>query len=279
MQIIFGIIFVLQLTKEKSLMKKRILTTVTIMMLFGFNQISNAQNDKKTIKIPKQNIIKLNLPSLLVSNISLQYERIMGKHTSLALGVRWMPKNNVGFTSSILGSGVSASDDSILNQVRISSFAITPEFRYYVRKAGKGFYIAPYFRFRNANANFPIFYKDGTGVEQRVILSGSVNSLMLGFMIGSQFKLSKSLTLDWFIIGGHTSSNQAKLNFTSTQNLSATNQADIKKNLEDFKKDLSDAGFKTNNISYSVGTNGGSLVGKMPMSGFRAFGLCLGYRF
>ena len=214
----------------------------------------------------KPNVVKVNLMSLGFKNFGLQYERVLAKKFSVACQVRWMPKGSV-LGSAALDKAMD-SDSLSIADFKIGTFAITPEFRYYPRHAGKGFYFAPYLRYRTMNLEVPIDY----GTDQSVYAKGKFSSMMGGLMIGSQFNLSKSITLDWYILGFQYGTTKVDVDVTTTKTLSADDQADISNNINNFTSDFP-------NIKTTVGSNGGAITGTLEALGFRGFGLSLGYKF
>ena len=234
--------------------------------------VSQAQSEKTIPERP--NIVKLNVTPLIYRTISLQYERLLGAHTSVALGINLMPKGGIPFLSAFENSLQDSVDASVFN-AKMSVINFAPEFRYYFKEAGKGFYVAPYMKYRIVNAAIPINYIDDNSQSQTIGLNGKLNTLMLGVMVGSQFRLSDQISLDWFIAGGHLSSNKVNYNFTTSQTLSAADQQDLKDSFEELKQSTN----RLKNIEYSVNSNSGSVKGNFSGFSFRGAGLCLGYRF
>ena len=62
-------------------------------------QPSEAPKQKSEIK---KNIVKVNLMALGLKNYSFQYERVLTKHISVALGVRTMPTGSLPLKSTII---------------------------------------------------------------------------------------------------------------------------------------------------------------------------------
>ena len=167
--------------------------------------------------------------SLAVKNIALQYERAIGKKTSLALGVRVQPYGTIPFKSTI----EDAMDDPDVNvgDIKIGNFALTPEFRYYLGKAAlKGFYIAPYARYARFKMQTPVSYTSGV-TTKTALLTGTISSFSGGLLMGSQFRISNSIVLDWWILGGHYGSSNGNLTFSTS--LSSTEQDDLRTTLDD----------------------------------------------
>jgi hypothetical protein len=232
-----------------------------------------AQNkEKKAFIIPKEkNIVKVNLSSLALKNIALQYERAIAKKTSLALGLRFQPKGTIPFKSEL--EKQVDNEDVQIGDFKEGNFAITPEIRFYFgKKEGlKGFYLAPYIRYASFDLEGPISYNSG-GSKKKGIFAGKLNSFSGGIMIGSQFKLGKNLMLDWWIAGGHGGFGNGDLQYKADVPLTPSEQSSLKSNIESV--DLPFVKF-----TYNVDANGATIKAQGAWAGLRGFGLNLGYRF
>lgn len=224
--------------------------------------------------IEKKNIIKLNLSSIGFSNFGVQYERALGGKVSFALQGRYMLENTLPGASQL--SNYSSDTSNIFASFTMSSWAITPEFRFYVRRALKGFYIAPYARIRSVEFNYPISYIDDNNKAQKVNTNGSFLTFGGGLMFGSNFRIGKYISLDWFILGGHYSTTTLDVKSYSSATLSVNDQQDIRTDLEELRKPLSSF---IQNYSYTVSSNQIGIKGTMNSFGLRGAGLNLGFRF
>ncbi len=233
----------------------------------------NAQKEKNVQKekvAEKKNIVKINLPALAFKNISLQYERKIGKRTSIAVNVHTIPFGQLPFQSTFKNIGNSS--DVQYDQFKLGSFGVVPEFRYYVGRKGAlhGFYIGPFVSISNYKMNLPINYNNNTKTG---IFDGKLNATTGGLQLGAQFSLGKKVVLDWWILGPNYGSANGTLNFTGT--LTQVDQDDLKTQLEKIKNDA-----PLNAItSYSVSSTGASVVVKGPWGGLRGLGFSLGFRF
>ena len=254
-------------------MKKKILVMACLISVYTLQV--NAQRSNSSDYDPKArpNIVKLNISSLVYKNISLQYERVLGEKISVACGIRFMPKGSLPFSDGI--NTLASSDSTKASDWKAGSFALTPEFRFYPKHAGKGFYLAPYLRYRNVSLDLPVDYTDDNGVRQHIDAKGSFSSIIGGLMIGSQFNFGKMITLDWYIIGFQYGSNHGSLTINTSQALSANDQNDIRNTLEDIRTSANV--FKK--MNYTVASNGGSISGTFNSFGIRGFGLNLGFKF
>jgi hypothetical protein len=226
----------------------------------------------------KMNIVKVNLMALALKNYSFQYERVLTKKISIALGVRTMPSSTLPFKDVFVDQfGISDPDndlESTIRDVKIGNFAITPEVRFYLNKKGygRGFYIAPYYRYAKFNSDeLPITYTGDGGTDKTIKLKGDIATHSGGLMIGAQWHLGKVVTLDWWIIGAHYGTSNGTLNGVPSSSLSANEQTDIKNTIESLELPLT-------KITAEVSANNIKAIIDGPWGGVRA-GLTIGIKF
>jgi hypothetical protein len=225
------------------------------------------------VKKPAKNFLKVNLLNIAIRNYSFQYERVLSKRFSLAIGYRFMPAGSLPLMSTVESlAGDDKSTKDALKSLNISNTAITPEIRLYVGKKGygRGFYIAPYYR-------YAAFDMKGLKVElnngdDNIVFSGKLTTQNVGLMFGAQWMLSKRISLDWWIIGAQIGTHSSDLTGKKEVALTDTEKDDINK----FAKDISFPNLKLktefiDNNTAKISTSG-------PWAGIRA-GLCLGVRF
>ncbi|MEN6618369.1 MAG: DUF3575 domain-containing protein, partial [Rikenellaceae bacterium] len=160
--------------------------------------------------VPK-NYIKTNLTSIFIKNYSLQYERVLNKTISIAVAYRNMPNTSIPFKDQIIKMVDSddATTEDAINSLTMSNYAITPEVRFYLGKKGygRGFYIAPFYRYAKYDVANVVVNLDVTVneiLQQRsIILDGKITANTGGLMFGAQWALSKHICLDWWILGPH----------------------------------------------------------------------------
>ncbi|HLS70170.1 MAG TPA: DUF3575 domain-containing protein [Chitinophagaceae bacterium] len=267
-------------------MRNKVLFLFGLLLLAVSSSYSKSNNYliKSNIKLnDSENLhhtVKLNLSSLPFSTISMQYEYLLGNKMSAALGIRYTPSSKIPFLNKIidftdLNEEMDAQDEinikEILESSRLSGFAITPEFRFYLGKTGKGFYLAPFLRYEqnnfHAKTEYTTSYND-IGLASTAI---NFNSYGAGIMIGSQFKISRNVYLDWWILGPYFRNTQIKIDLEG-KNIPEEDKTSFEESIEDFEL----GGFKP-----SIERQGDHIIAKGSINfwAIRGFGLNLAFRF
>lgn len=235
----------------------------------------NAQEVEQKPLAPKMNIIKTNVTGYIFRNINLSYERSINRWFALNVGFGTVPEGKVPFMDSFLKEG----DRARLEDVRVKASNFTIEPRFYVGKGyGKGFYVAPYYRYSTVTSNTFDYIYDYTApnnVTYEIPLkgSGTADGNSGGIMVGAQFFLNKkqNFVLDFWIAGAHYGQGKGDFTMTSDLVLTPEMQAQLKSELE--KMDIP-------YVDYTVRTNANGAIIDVdgPWAGVRS-GLSLGYRF
>lgn len=259
-------------------MKKRLLLTVLMAVAF-FLKVNAQENDSVSyaVSTPK-NLLKVNLFALPLNNFSFQYERAIGKKTAVSLGFRYMPNSGVPMKGSLESVIDDAETWNQMQSFKTGNTAITPEIRFYAGKGVfRGFYFAPFARFSNYKAELPFEYEfeiendngSVTTTAQNILLQGNVKTITGGILLGAQWKVSRLVYLDWWILGPQYGTSKGHIN--GSKNLSPEEQEQLRAELEDLDIPLVDA-------TTSVSSTGARMDFKGPWAGLRA-GLNLGIRF
>src|SRR5687767_3467138 len=136
-----------------------------LLLFFMFMSITALTQTAQTTS--SENIIKINIGSIAVKNIALQYERVVGTKTSVALGLRFQPFGKVPFQY-WLKDEVNDPDIQV-GFMQIGNIALTPEFTFYFgMQMSKGLYLAPYVRYASYNMEAPVLYT-GTGTARTAL--------------------------------------------------------------------------------------------------------------
>ncbi len=242
-------------------------------LVLSVSAFSQNEEEDKPKESPKNNIVKINLSALVVKNISVQYERKIAKRVSIAANVHYRPFGKLPFLSSIEKA---IDDPSVpVNQLKWGGMGITPEVRFYVGKKGamRGFYLAPFANISSYKSDLPINYSNGP-INKTGIFNGNISTITGGLLLGAQWKLGKSVYLDWWIIGPNYGNAKGDLILTTA--LNSVEQADLRSQIEEL---IADAPFDKLVESYSVNGSGATIRAKGPWGGLRGLGFNLGFRF
>lgn len=244
-----------------------------------FCQIAVAQNTFNSSDFQyKKNLIKVNLTSPIIKNYSLQYERVINKYLSVALSGRIMPATTTPFKAAVKrkvleGEVNNELVNDIIDQMKFSNYAITPEVRFYLGKKGygRGFYIAPYYRFAEYKLLKNTISFDEDGENYSVDVEGKVRAHTGGLLLGAQWMLGKNIGLDLWLLGPNIGGGKGTATGVSNTPLDADEQADLKRNLEDISTPYT-------RETVEVNANGGKMEISGPWAGIRA-GLLFTFRF
>lgn len=215
----------------------------------------------------KNNIVKSNVTAYAFRNINLTYERVLSKRFSITAGFGTMPKGSIPFASTYL-------KDTEVKDPQVALTNFTVETRIYLGEGyGKGFYIAPYYRYTSVNAENATITMDYTTTPDPTKISGKATGNSAGLLLGAQwfFGSSKNWVVDWWIIGGHYGAGSGDFRANSSRPLTAQEQQELKKEIDDLNIPM---------VKYTTTTDANGADVKMdgPWAGFRS-GLSVGYRF
>jgi hypothetical protein len=254
------LMYTIEQIKTSIYMKKQIALFAFIIILLS--AVTHAQT------ATRKNMAKLNLSSFAFKGFNLQYERQVSRGITVAFGYGSIPKSTIAFQSSI----EDAIDDPGVNvgNFQLGTSVLTPEVRFYVGKRGAfhGFYFAPYARISTYNMAVPV--EINSTPRRTVLFDGKLNNATGGLLLGSNFQLSKSLYLDWWILGGSVGS--GKGNLVAATALSPMEQSTLRQQLEDIDIPMT-------TIESEVNSNGAKIRTTGTMFGARGLGINLGIRF
>lgn len=188
---------------------KTIVSTIIIFLLL-VPMICRGQD---TIARDYKNMVKLNTAALLLSNVSLLYERKLNEHWTALLGsgYRWG-----GSTPKVLGLG-----DIILGieGEQITGFSITPEIRYYFNfcqcgGSPSGLYAGLYGRFTKYYGNLSFYVRNGEEYYDALVAS-NLREFGGGLQLGYQFIFKQRWTVDFMFAGPRLSNYKFKANLDS----------------------------------------------------------------
>lgn len=238
---------------------------------------ATAQTEKEGAETDSHpmNIFKANLTGLALKNYGFQYERILNRKFSVALGFRTMPNGILPMQKAILDA--IGNDPDAQEQIRnfnIGNTAITPEVRFYLSRKGygQGFYLAPFYRnvtFKGSGLKFT--YQNSLLTENTLAMSGKLTGNTFGLLIGAQYALGKHIALDLWIIGPHYGAANGEFSGTAAQPLTQVEQDNLKQEIENFDIPLTNKTITVNAAGANVKLSG-------PFAGVRS-GITIGVKF
>ncbi len=231
----------------------------------------------QTAMIVGGNVIKTNLSSLAISHYQLQYERVTGPFTSFAVGFGISPNVSLPFASSVKDNFDDEDVKNTIESISFTKFTFTPEYRFYAGKKGApgGFYLATFARYTHMSTKNIYPFTTDDGIPHELEVEGTFNGYGAGAMIGMQWLLGKSITIDWWIVGPFIGVMNSK--FTGVDNhpfdkLSQQQETDLQQDINDIDLPLwtVDATVKDMNADIKL---------KGPFYGVRFMGVSAGFRF
>lgn len=235
--------------------------TLLLALLASASLLSQETNSEK------MNIVKTNVTAYAFRNVNLTYERVLSRKFSIAASYGTVTKGKIPFSSSFL-KDTEFSDA----QVGLSHFTFEPRI-YFGQVYGKGFYLAPYYRHTNFNADNVTLNVDFETDSVPMKIVGKATGDSGGLMLGVQWFLGKSdnWILDFWMIGAHYGKGKGDFRGNSARPLTLEEQAQVKQEIDDL-----DIPF----VEYTVTTdaNGATIKVDGPWAGLRS-GLSFGYRF
>ncbi len=252
--------------------------------LLFFSFLLAAPAGRAQLYTDRQNEVKLNLFSLAVKTVSLQYERNLRPHLTGAIGFRFSPLSSLPFQNQLGISGSTANGDNVVTQavraIRIRNFALTPEIRYYFRRDGeaRGLYGALFGRYsaEGIRSTFRTESNSSATGYRDVLADGHYNAASIGLMLGAKFRISQTVMLDWWIAGPMYSSGTLSLNVALGQG--AITQQDRNNIQQDADQGISVGPLDLRSGSVNFREDGFSLSTPLHLVSFRT-GLALGIRF
>jgi hypothetical protein len=219
-------------------------------------------NEKKEAK----NEIGIMLTDIVNGAIQLKYERLLGEHISVSLGLGYKGNNGI-----INLSGLDT-DQIKTRDISYSGIKIIPEARYYLNRSGQigmdGFYFGAYLKYSNYQTDLDGTYINSLEESFPIEFDGDIHITSLGFMVGYKLPLSKKFSLDFLIAG--PGSGFYKFKLTNRKDLPDEFYEDLNNALDEYSIfDLIDGDFRFESANSKT---------KFTRLAFR-YGISLGYSF
>lgn len=262
---------------------------ILLCCLFAMNSFAQDQEriplKKKARKTPAlyetvNHVAKINLTSFMFRTFALQYEKKITRSKTFALGLIYRPNVSTPFYNIILKDtnfAFSKETRYMMSSSKYTTFMLTPEFRFYLRKkAPRGLYLAPFLRykFEKENANY-LYQESSISSVLRVGKYNIVNhTIGAGVLFGIQILTKKKVTIDfWFFgpwAGGSFSKRYSNIN---TSNINIYDKASVEATIEGYDTKIdSKHSLQWDSKGFSNRQNNFSW-------GLRMFGINIGYAF
>jgi len=213
---------------------KKLLTLVffTSVAFLGF-----AQNED-SVMIKRNNVVKFLPVNIPFQSISFEYERMLNTKNSIILGVG-LPNQK-----SLIGKyGIDATS-SDLKTAELGTMHIRAAYRHYTgkRMLPKGFYIEPYLKYQKITGTASISgVDDQSGETYKGNFDLNLNTMNIGFQLGTQFLIAKRVTLDLYFLGLEAGFLSGNVNAVSDQISDAVNiKDDLDKAIADLPSFIGD---------------------------------------
>lgn len=245
------------------------------LLIAALCSLGSAHAQQSSTSTDGKNLVKWNFAAVALKNYSFQYERAIAKKISVGLGFRFAPKSDVPFSSKVEELIDDEETWNSIKDFKTGNFAITPEIRFYMGKGVfRGFYLAPFVRYSKYTAEVPYTFEveitPGTTREETIPLNGDVTALTGGLLFGAQWKLSKLVYLDWWILGPNYGTSSGSI--VGKKTLTPQEQDALRESLVDLE-DL-----PVVKTTSTVNGEGAVVDFDGPWAGLRA-GLSIGFRF
>lgn len=145
-----------------------------------------------------KNVIKVNVPGLLLTQVNPGLEVAVGDKVSLGVWVNWLPDRDLGF----IDNALEAEDAGFIGDFALGGFSVTPELRFYPgnkRPAPHGFFIGPYATYGSYGIEAPYeFTPSSTNESITADSRGFIDFYGGGFIIGNQWLIGENFVIDLF---------------------------------------------------------------------------------
>lgn len=166
-----------------------------LLPIISFGQ--DVTNYSDSLPRTRKNVVKFLPVNLAFNSLSFEYERKLNEKNSFILGVG-LPTPKTFADKYNLGSA----DNKISND-EFSTMAIRVAYRHYTghHLQPKGFYIAPYLKYQKFNFKADNYRTKNSTTHYNEKYSVDANTMNLGFQLGYQFLIAKTVAIDFYFLG------------------------------------------------------------------------------
>ncbi len=204
---------------------KKLLSTIII--LCAVLNINGQNLDEENIS---KNEIGLEISDLINGAYQLKYERLLGEHISVSLGVGYKGDYGIIRLSGLDTEQVKTDD------ITYSGLKIIPEVKYYINKTRQysmdGFYFGAYLKYSNYKSDLDGTYINDALESFPIEFDADIKVTSIGLMVGYKLPISKKLSIDFLIAGPGTGF--YKFSFVNKKDLPDEFYEDFNKALENY---------------------------------------------
>ena len=166
-----------------------------MLMVFSVSILAQ-ESESKTHK----NQINLELTDLPTAFFAFGYERVIGKHLSVDLGIGFKSNDGLIKFSGIDTDRIKSSD------LTYSGYKVIPELRYYLNESINGamlsgFYFGAYLKYSGFKSDLDGVYIDSQDVLHDFKYKGTISVTSIGLMVGYKLPVAKRFYIDFLIAG------------------------------------------------------------------------------
>jgi len=158
-----------------------------------------AQGQKNNDMKGSKNQLGLTVTDLINGTFQLNYERLLGKHISVNLGIGIKGQEGLVRLSGLDTEQIKTND------ITYSGFKIVPEVRYYINKTQTnkldGFYFGAYIKYSKFQSDLKGTYINDAQQTFDLEFDSSIGVTSTGFMVGYKLPLTNRFYLDFLIAG------------------------------------------------------------------------------
>ena len=238
--------------------------TILVFIVFLIAPVVHSQELDETKE--SKNEIGIVITDLIDGALQLKYERLLGEHFSVSLGLAYKGDNGLINLSGLDREQIKTGD------ITYSGLKIIPELRYYLNKTGRygmdGFYVGAYLKYSNFQSDLNGTYISDSGENFVIEFDADIKVTSIGLMVGYKLPVSKRFALDFLIAG--PGSGSYKFSYVNKKDLPDEFYEDFNQALENYSVfDLLDGDFRFADSNRRT---------KFNLFSFR-YGISLGYSF
>jgi hypothetical protein len=182
-------------------------------LFFAIIILSNvliAQGQETMAVKQHKNQVNLELTDLPTGFFSFSYERVIGKHLSVDLGIGFKSEDGL-----IKFSGIDT-EKIKTNDLTYSGYKLIPEVRYYLNESTNGamltgFYLGAYLKYSGFKSDLEGIYIDSQDISYDFKYKGNISVTSIGLMVGYKLPVAKRFYIDFLIAGPGLGSYSFKL--------------------------------------------------------------------